>query len=608
MSEPRKNHLSINGGQDNEDENVSSYKPIPETDTEFRTSKNNLAKSKEKISPDGAEEKLLPKEEEAKIVTRVDMADAKYVVEDHRNGDAKIELDANKRQFSGLSKEELMKYADDPFWVNLRWFMFILFWAMWLCMLAGAITIIIKAPKCPLQPPRTWFEAGPLLEMGDATYDDIEVELPKMQSFLVQGIFVDVPTYEYEKPTVMESFKKFAAKAKEYGIKVIADLIPNYVGIDHVWFRRSVQKDSNYTDYFVWHAGKADFDENQTQPKLPTDTWKSTLHDHPWTFNTERNAYYLHQYGVNQPDLNFTNERVVQEFDKVIRSWMKAGAAGVRLNKARLLLVNSTLPEEHIATGKGMTPGLIHYNYNFWQHKHTMDLPLLDVLLTRWAGVVDSVTETPGEAVFTLAEEGEQKELFMIRNLSSLRPPMTAPLSVAGDLTKLAADMNLRLRKWPALQLNSSFDGDEELAVFSILLPASPVLEPHQLRADNDTAITESLSHLIPLRADAALQHGHAELRAVPERDSSAAALLACARWKAGKSGYVAVYNPSDESRRANLTDVTSLPATLTVHHMSHAARLLANQTNTSESVDDVFVPPRSTVILSYVPKIEVEQ
>lgn len=30
-------------------------------------------------------------------MTRVDMADAKYVVGDHRNGDAKIELDANKR-------------------------------------------------------------------------------------------------------------------------------------------------------------------------------------------------------------------------------------------------------------------------------------------------------------------------------------------------------------------------------------------------------------------------------------------------------------------------------------------------------------------------------
>lgn len=64
---------------------------------DFRTSKTSIHKSKEKLSSDGAEEKLLQKEEEAKIVTRVDMVDAKYAVGDHRNGDAKIELDANKR-------------------------------------------------------------------------------------------------------------------------------------------------------------------------------------------------------------------------------------------------------------------------------------------------------------------------------------------------------------------------------------------------------------------------------------------------------------------------------------------------------------------------------
>ena len=33
MSETRKNHLSIDGGQVKEDEHVASYKPIPETDT-----------------------------------------------------------------------------------------------------------------------------------------------------------------------------------------------------------------------------------------------------------------------------------------------------------------------------------------------------------------------------------------------------------------------------------------------------------------------------------------------------------------------------------------------------------------------------------------------
>lgn len=48
------------------------------------------------MSGDGAEEKLLQSVDVAKI-TRVDMADATYVVGDHRNGDAKIELDANKK-------------------------------------------------------------------------------------------------------------------------------------------------------------------------------------------------------------------------------------------------------------------------------------------------------------------------------------------------------------------------------------------------------------------------------------------------------------------------------------------------------------------------------
>lgn len=38
------------------------------------------------------------------------------------------------------------------------------------------------------------------------------------------------------------------------------------------------------------------------------------------------------------------------------------------------------------------------------------------------------------------------------------------------------------------LQLNSSIDGDEELAIFSMLLPAAPVLELQQLRVDNESA------------------------------------------------------------------------------------------------------------------------
>jgi glycosidase len=56
----------------------------------------------------------------------------------------------------------------------------------------------------------------------------------------------------------------------------------------------------------------------------------STLNTSAWTWNEARKEFYLHQYGEDQPDLNFHNPNVVNEFDKVIRMWMKAGAEGVR--------------------------------------------------------------------------------------------------------------------------------------------------------------------------------------------------------------------------------------------------------------------------------------
>lgn len=55
--------------------------------------------------------------------------------------------------------------------------------------------------------------------MSAATYDEVTAELPQLQKAKVQGVFVDVPTYDYELPTVMENFKTFVEKAKEYDVK-----------------------------------------------------------------------------------------------------------------------------------------------------------------------------------------------------------------------------------------------------------------------------------------------------------------------------------------------------------------------------------------------------
>ncbi|CAH2045967.1 unnamed protein product, partial [Iphiclides podalirius] len=604
MSEPRKNHLAIDGGQGRDDEHVvASYKPIPESDTDFRTSKSSISKSKEKVPAE--EEKLLDKEEEAKITTRVDMADAKYVVEDHRNGDAKIELDANKR-FSGLTKEELLRYADDPFWVRLRWFMFILFWALWLCMLAGAVAIIVRAPKCPPPPPKTWFQKGPLVDMTSAeSFDSLGAELPLMQKYQVQGIFTNVckDTYEVlEDTNCLQQFKNFVKKAKSYSIKVIVDLTANFVPKSHSWFALSENRSAGYEDYFIWGKG-SDYSEDG-KPTLPNN-WVSKLDSPAWSYSERRQEYYLHQFAEDQPDLNFTNPEVVRQFDRVLKLWMEAGADGIRLHKARYLLVNSSLAEEIPLMGSGAARGSTHSEYAFWRHRHTADQPALAPLLAHWAHLVEHTPPATGsgETVFTLAEE-QRPELFLIgRNVTELRPPSAAPLPLDA-VDDMVSGLRALLPHWPALQL---VEEEGELTPFAAVLPAAPVLLPEQLVGGDNGTQSKSAGLLWLLRQDSSIEHGQYTLAAVPARNSTDK-LIACARWKDGHTGYVAVYNPHLSALHANLTGLSSVPESVSVHYATEAVKLYTNYThNMPVDSDDVLVPPKSSVLLSYVPKATVE-
>ena len=84
------------------------------------------------------------------------------------NGDAKIDIETVKHTLSGMGKEELMKFANDPFWIRLRWFLFIAFWLLWASMLAGAIAIIVMAPKCNPPEPRKWWQESPIIQLDAA--------------------------------------------------------------------------------------------------------------------------------------------------------------------------------------------------------------------------------------------------------------------------------------------------------------------------------------------------------------------------------------------------------------------------------------------------------
>merc|ERR1712226_1235734 len=70
-----------------------------------------------------------------------------------------------KKQYESLTKEELMKFANDPYWVRLRWILFALFWIIWVAMLVASIVIIIHAPKCPSPEPKQWWQKNAMYKM-----------------------------------------------------------------------------------------------------------------------------------------------------------------------------------------------------------------------------------------------------------------------------------------------------------------------------------------------------------------------------------------------------------------------------------------------------------
>ena len=81
--------------------------------------------------------------------------------------------DGNRKElYPALTKAELMKYADDPKWVKVRWALFILFWIIWAAMLVAAVYFIWAAPKCPSPEPKEYWQKAPVYSVQVKSFKD----------------------------------------------------------------------------------------------------------------------------------------------------------------------------------------------------------------------------------------------------------------------------------------------------------------------------------------------------------------------------------------------------------------------------------------------------
>ncbi|XP_062391952.1 solute carrier family 3 member 2b [Sardina pilchardus] len=178
--------------------------------------------------------------------------DASSPTSTEKNGAVKVKMaDETETKFTGLSKDELLKVAGTPAWVRTRWALLILFWLGWFGMLAGAIGIIIQAPRCKPLPEMNWWNQGALYEIGDVqafseNLDGLKQKIDALAQLKVKGLLVgpihkstnDVNELDLNTVSVAGSLTQFEAlldAAHKKSINVVLDLTPNYLG-EQPWF------------------------------------------------------------------------------------------------------------------------------------------------------------------------------------------------------------------------------------------------------------------------------------------------------------------------------------------------------------------------------------
>jgi trehalose-6-phosphate hydrolase len=136
----------------------------------------------------------------------------------------------------------------------------------------------------------------------------------------------------------LEDFKKYLGVAHRKGIKVIMDLVLNHTSTDSKWFREAQKSISNpYRDYYIW--------------KDKPNNWESFFGGTAWEKDILTDQYYYHKFDKRMADLNWSNPKVVEEMQAVLRYWLNLGVDGFRLDVINFLTTDGITADNPMKDG-----------------------------------------------------------------------------------------------------------------------------------------------------------------------------------------------------------------------------------------------------------------
>jgi alpha-glucosidase len=246
--------------------------------------------------------------------------------------------------------------------------------------------------------PRSFADAD-----GDGTGDvnGIRARLPYLADLGIDAIWIspwypsplldggyDVSDYRDINPEfgTLADADALITEAHALGLRILIDLVPNHCSWEHPWFKAALAagKGSVERDLFWFRDGK--------EGGLPPTNWPAAFGGGAWQ-QIEDGQWYLHLFDISQPDWNWDNPKVVEEFDSILRFWFDRGVDGFRIDVADSMAKDPALPDVPLHNGQ---PTREKYVGNPFY-----DQPGVHTIHQRWRAIADEYADSPqGPRVF----------------------------------------------------------------------------------------------------------------------------------------------------------------------------------------------------------------
>ena len=293
----------------------------------------------------------------------------------------------------------------------------------------------------------------------------------------------DVSDYTGVHPELgtLAGLDELIAQAGQRGMRVLLDLVPNHTSSAHPWFIDAASgRDAAHRDYYVWADPGPDGG--------PPNNWLDFTGQPAWQWH-DSGQYYLHNFLVGQPDLNWWQPAVHAEFAGILEFWFNRGVAGFRIDVAHGLYKDAELRDNPPLAGDNLLEGRFglrpvynayrpetHGVYRDWRKIADGYAPPRLLLGETWVGELDQLASYYGDNdelhlgfnfPFALADFDAPRLAKIVAQTLAVLPPGGCPVWMGSN-----HDIGRFPSRW--------CDGDERKARLALLvlttLPGTTVL------------------------------------------------------------------------------------------------------------------------------------